>query len=390
MAQEVDMEPSDGPRGEALWQRADQVLPGGGIYLTRSARFAGPGVLPGFFESAEGCRITDVDGRTYLDFLCSNGPILLGYGHPEVEAAARAQADRVESVSFYTPALVELAEALVARNPAMAWAIPVKNGSDAVGLAARVARAATDRSTLILFERAYHGFAPELSLGPAGIPAAHQTHTRRVTWNDVDGLAECVREAGDDLAGVVLNPLDQNPGRDTRPPTAEFLAAIRKTQTETGALLILDDVRHGFRLHPGGSQEHLGVEPDLLCLGKALGNGHAVSALLGTEALRAGARSIPFTATFMFTAVAQRAALATLEVYDRDGVFDLLESAGTRLCAGLEGAAADAGHSVRLSGPPTMPSLRFLGDDGLRRGQHFSREAAQRGALFHPLLNWFV
>jgi glutamate-1-semialdehyde 2,1-aminomutase len=384
------MESCDGPRGEALWRRADRVLPGGGIYLTRSARFAGPGVLPGFFESARGCRVTDVDGRTYIDFLCSNGPILLGYAHPEVEEAARAQAARAESVSFYTPVLVELAEALVARTPDMAWAVPVKNGSDAVSLATRVARAATGRPELVLFQRAYHGFAPELSLGPAGVPAAHLAHTHRVAWNDGDGLEQCAHELGDALAGLVLNPLDQNPGRDTVAASPEFLAAIRRVQAKTGALLILDDVRHGFRVHPEGSQRALDVKPDLVCLGKALGNGHAVSALLGTEALRDGARQIPFTATFMFTAVAQRAALATLRVYERDAVFPALERSGEHLCRGLVDAAAEAGHAVRVSGPPTMPSLRFEGEGGLGRAQRFCREAASRGALFHPLLNGFV
>ena len=384
------MDSIDGPRGRALWERADRVLPGGGIYLTRSSRFAGEDVLPGFFESAEGCRLTDVDGRRYIDFLCSNGPILLGYGHPEVEQAVRTQAARAESVSAYNPALVELAEALVARSPDMAWSIPLKNGSEAVALAARVARAATGRPALVLFEHAYHGFAPELSLGPSGVPPEHLAHTRRVRWNDAEALAECASNLGDSLAAVVLNPLDQNPGRDTLSPTPEFLAAIRRVQAETGALLVLDDVRHGFRLHPGGSQRWLDVAPDLVCLGKALGNGHAVSALLGTEALRAGARAIPFTATFMFTATAQRAALAMLRVYDRDDVFARLERAGRRLCAGLEDAARLAGHEVSISGPPTMPSLRFSGDRELVRGRRFSREAAARGAIFHPLLNWFV
>jgi glutamate-1-semialdehyde 2,1-aminomutase len=387
---EAGMEPIDGPRGEALWQRADRVLPGGGIYFTRSARFAGPGVQPGFMQSAEGCRVTDVDGRSYIDFLCANGPILLGYRHPEVEEAAAAQTRRGESISFFTPALVEIAERLVERTPGMAWAVPVKNGSDAVALAARVARASTDRDTLVLFERAYHGFAPELSLGHAGPAASQRADTRRIAWNDASALERIAREAGDGLAAIVLNPLDQNPGQETLEASADFLGAIRKTREETGARLILDDVRHGFRMHPLGSHHALGVEPDMICLGKALGNGHAVSALLGREDLRAGARKIAFTATFMFTAVAQRAALATLDVYDRDDVFRSLQRSGERLCEGIAAAAVLSGHAVQVSGPPTMPSLRFEDDPGFERGQTFSREAARRGALFHPLLNWFV
>ena len=119
-----DAESVDGPRARALWSRADRALPGGGIYLTRSARFAGEDVQPGFIASAEGCRVTDVDGRRYVDFLCANGPNLLGYRHPEVEAAVREQAARVDSASYFPPALVDLAEKLVARTPPMAWAVP--------------------------------------------------------------------------------------------------------------------------------------------------------------------------------------------------------------------------------------------------------------------------
>jgi glutamate-1-semialdehyde 2,1-aminomutase len=380
----------DGPRGEALWQRADRVLPGGGIYVTRSARFAGSGVQPGFLDSAQGCRVVDVDGRSYVDFLCANGSILLGYRQPEVEEAARAQAEKAESVSYFTPALVELAERLVERTAGMAWAVPAKNGSDVVELAVRVARAATGRERIVLFERAYHGFVPELSLGPAGVPASHQATTLRVPWNDADRLEAVGRACGDDLAAVVLNPLDQNPGMDTQQASADFLAAIHRLRETTGAQLVFDDVRTGFRMHPLGSHRALGVEPDLLCLGKALGNGHAVSALLGGEALREAARRIGFTASMAFTAVAHRAALATLRVYDRDDVFPTIRRAGERLCAGLAAAAARAGHTVRISGPPATPSLRFEDDEGLARGRRFSLEAARRGALFHPLLNWFV
>jgi len=212
----------------------------------------------------------------------------------------------------------------------------------------------------------------------------------RATWNDVEGLARAATDVGSDLAAIVLNPLDQNPGLDTQPASDEFVAGIEHVREQTRASLVLDDVRAGFRLHPDGSHRELGVEPDLICLGKALGNGHAVSALLGSETLRPAARKIPYTATFMFTAVAQTAAIRTLEIYDRDHAFESIRAAGDRLCNGMREAAAETGHRVRVSGPPTMPSLRFLDDEGVARGRRFSCEAAQRGALFHPLLNWFL
>lgn len=380
----------DGPEGRALWARADRALPGGAIYLSRSARFAGPGVQPGFIASAEGCRVTDVDGRSYIDFLCANGPILLGHRHPEVEEAARLQAEDADSASYFPPALVELAERLIDRTPGMAWAAPAKNGSDVVGLAARVARASSGRETIIAFERAYHGFAPELALGPVGVPEAGQANVVRVPWNDAGALEREVAQHADDLAAVLMNPLDQNPAQDAQAPSSELIAAIEAARLRTGAALILDDVRTGLRLHPLGSHVALGVEPDLLCLGKPIGNGHAVSALLGTEELREGARKITFTATFFFTAVALRAAITTLDVYDRDDVSRTLWRAGDRLREGLQTVALDAGHHIRMTGPATMPTLLFEDDPRLETGRRFSREAALRGALFHPNLNWFL
>jgi glutamate-1-semialdehyde 2,1-aminomutase len=366
------------------------VLPGGGIYLTRSARFAGPGVQPGFVAEASGCRVTDVDGRRYVDFLCANGPILLGYRHPEVEEAARRQAGRADAASYFPPALVELAEALVARFRGFAWAVPAKNGSDVVGLAARVARAATGRDVLLRFEHAYHGFDPEWVPGAGGVPAAHRACVRTVPWNDAQALQDAAEAVGGDLAGIVMNPLDQSPAQDTRAPSAELLRAVTEVRARHGALLVVDDVRHGFRIHPAGSHVALGLEPDLLCLGKGLGNGYAVSALLGTEALRTATRSLAFTASHVFGAVALRAALTTLAVYDREHAFAAIERAGLRLREGLEAAAKAAGHRIRITGPPAMPTLLFDDDPELARGRRFSQEAARRGALFHPNLNGFL
>jgi glutamate-1-semialdehyde 2,1-aminomutase len=384
------VQPVDGPNAQAYWERADRLLPGGGIYLTRSARFAGSGILPGFIASGEGCRVIDVDGKEYIDFLCANGPILLGYRHPEVDEAARRQMEQVNSASFFPPALVELAERLVERTSGMSWAVPAKNGSDVVALGARVTRAATRRDKLILFERAYHGFDPEWVPGGAGVPTSHRDNVLRVAWNDSKQLERVAHEHRTEIGGIVLNPLDQNPALDTIEPTEAFLRMIDEVRRQTGSPLVFDDIRAGFRMHASGSHVALGVQPDLICLGKALGNGYAVSALLGTEELRAAARSIMFTASFAFDAIALRAAVATLEVYDRDDAFVRIHRAGERLRDGLVSAAKNTEHRIRYTGPPTMPTLLFEDDPNLDRGRRFSLEAAARGALFHPNLNWFL
>ncbi len=387
MASSSDPGPVDGPRGQALWERADAVLPGGGIYFSRSARFAGDSNLPGFIERAEGCRVTDVDGRTYLDFNCGNGPNLLGYLHPEVEAAARRQADQASLASFFPPALVDMSERLLEAIPGYDWAVPVKAGSDATALAARILRANGDRPLLMVFKNAYHGLSPEF-IARRG-QGWDTSNLVRVAWDDAQGVLDVLAREGERLAGVLLNPLDQNPAQPTREPSPEFLRAIERVRSETGAPIALDDVRHGFRLHPRGSHRAVGIEPDLVCLGKALGNGHSVAALLGVEALREACSRLMLTSTYIFDPVAFRAAIATLEIYHRDGVFSSMVAAGERLRVGLLSAARDAGTTVEVTGPATMPTLLFADDPEHAKARRFAREAAHLGAIFHPSLNWF-
>ena len=383
---------ADGPNGEALWARADAVLPGGGIYWSRSADMAGRGVLPGFIASANGCRVTDVDGRDYIDFLCANGPNLLGYRHPAVEAAVSQQRERLVSGSLFPPSLVDLVETLVARFPPMGWGLVSKNGSEVVALALRTARQQRQRRRICTFSRAYHGNDPELaSAPPAGVLDEGTEHIDRVPWNDPQRLLDHCRRQGDATAALLLNPLDQNPGMPTETLTSDQRAAIVEARERWGLLLIVDSVRHGFRLHPDGCHRFLDLEPDLITLGKALGNGYSVSALLGLEALRPAARKILYTSTYMFESPPMRAALAVLELYDRERVFEHLVAMGERLATGFREAAAEHDQAIAYTGPVTMPSLRFEDDDRtLEKGRRFSRAMAERGVLWHPLLNHFL
>lgn len=251
--------PVDGDRGQALWDRADKVLPGGGIYLSRSADFAGRGVLPGFIAAAEGCRVTDADGRQYIDFLGANGPNILGYRHPEVEAAVRRQADILTSASLFPPTLVEVVERLLAKFASFSWGLVSKNGSEVVSLGARVARQHTGRRGLITFDRAYHGSEPELATSPQPGPLTELTSdVTRVAWNDAQALLDLAKAHGDSFAAILLNPLDQNPRLQTKAASADFVAAIEQVRARYGVLVVFDDVRHGFRLHPEGSHQPAG------------------------------------------------------------------------------------------------------------------------------------
>lgn len=382
--------PVDGPIGQALWKRADRVLPSMGMFLTRSARFAGYNVLPGFIAEARGCRVTDVDGRSYIDFSCSNGPNLLGYGHPEIEAIAAAQAARGDGVPFFNPVMVELCERLLRWTDRFDWVIPVKRGSDATELAMRVARVATRRPDIVMFRLSYHGSNKEQSVMYEGVPQDGTRHAARLAWNDVAALDGFPADRAAEVAAILMSPLDQNSGMDCVFPTPEFIAAIHRFRARTGALIILDDVRAGFRLHPEGSHKAIGLKPDMLCLGKALGNGHTQAALLATETLRHAAAQILYTSTTIFSQVCARAAIATIDVYERDDAFGAISRAGERLIAGIRAAAGKHGQQIRFSGPVTHPTMLFAGDPDQAKAERFSHEAAKRGALFHTREPWFL
>lgn len=383
--------PVNGPANEALWARTDAVIPGGGIYLTRSARFAGRDVMPSFIASAEGCRLVDADGRSFLDFNCGNGPNLLGYRHPEVDAAAASQAARVDLAAFFPEVMPAYAERLLEWGDGFHWALFTKNGSDSTNLAMRIMRAARRQPYVVLFESAYHGFGIEIALAPETTFDEQHKYVIRVPWNDAGALLEVADTYGEQVAGIMLNPLDQNPAQPTRGVSPELVDAIARFRERTGALVTVDDVRNGFRLHPRGSHVHMGIDPDLLCLGKAQANGYSTSTVLGREALRAAAERINFTATYMFSAVAFRAGMATIDIYERDGVFDHIVAMGQRLKDGIVRAGREAGHEdTVMSGPAAMPTFLFAEDSKAKRARTFARHAAQRGAIFHPLLNWFV
>lgn len=384
-----EADPIDGPIGTDLWRRADAVLPGGGVYLTRSADMSGRGVLPGFIAANNGCRVTDVDGREYIDFLGANGPNILGYRHPEVEAAADEMRSRITTATLFPPSLVEVVERLLETWLAMGWGLVAKSGSEVATLGGRVARQHTQRSVLVAFADSYHGNDPELANGPPSGPLTKlTTDVVRIGWNEPQALLDYFATHGDDIAGIILNPLDQRPLITTTAPTADFIAAIEQVRERWGTLVVLDDVRHGFRLHPSGSHKGLGIEPDLIALGKALGNGHSISALLGTERVRAAARKIMFTSTYMFEAPPMAAAIATLDIYERDNVHDHITAVGERLCEGIVRAGTQAGHDITMSGPSTMPTLLFADDPKSLRVRAFSRAAAEEGVILHPFLNW--
>jgi glutamate-1-semialdehyde 2,1-aminomutase len=306
---------------------------------------------PIFIERAAGAEITDVDGNTYVDYVCSWGPLILGHAHPAVLAAVVEAAARGTTFGAPTAGEVDLAELVATRMPAVDMLRMTSSGTEATMSAVRLARAATGRDKVLKFAGAYHGHVDgllaEAGSGLAtqgipaspGVPAAAAAQTVVVPWNDEAALRAAFAEH--ELAAALCEPYPANMG--LVPPTCGFLELLRELTTEHGALLIFDEVISGFRIAPGGAQELTGVLPDLTVMGKILGGGLPAAAYGGPEALLeriAPAGDVYQAGTLSGNPLAVAAGRAALELLDEEAYLTL-SSTTAALAEGLREAAGD-------------------------------------------------
>jgi glutamate-1-semialdehyde 2,1-aminomutase len=390
----------------ALLARARAALPGGVDSPVRA--FLSVGGDPPFVARGAGCRVWDSEGREYLDFVGSWGPLILGHAHPAVvEAVARTA---IDGLSFgATCALeVELAEAVLARFPFAGRVRFVSSGTEAVMSAVRLARGATGRSRLVKFEGCYHGHADGLLVkagsglatfgtpSSAGVPAEVAALTEVLPLDDEPALARLFAERGREIACVIVEPLPANAGLLVQ--RAEFLRALRATCTAHGALLIFDEVISGFRVAPGGMTQLLGITPDLVTLGKIVGGGMPVGAYAGPAALMdqvAPLGPVYQAGTLSGNPVAMAAGLATLRALTLPGVYERLEALGARLEAGWSGALRANGVSGSVArvgsvlwtclqdGPPPRRFDR-IDPAGAPRYARAHRRLLERGVWLAP------
>lgn len=372
----------------ALRQRAARVVPGGMWGHLNAARL--PEGYPQFFARGDGCHLWDVDGNEYVDFMCSWGPIVLGHHHPKVEAAVRRQAAEGSCMNGPGAVMVELAEKLVATIAHADWAMFQKNGGDATTSAVTIARAGTGRRKILAARGSYHGSAPWCSPSLVGVTAEDRAHIQHFDYNDVPSLEAAAEAARGDLAGIIVAAFRHDLARDQELPTPEFARAVRRLCDAADAALILDDVRAGFRLHPAGSWEPLGVRPDLACWSKAIANGHPLAAVTGNDRFRAAAASVFVTGSFWCEASAMAASLATLEAIEEEGAIARMTAMGQRLRDGLAALAAENGVAIRQTGPVQMPMVLFDDDADFAKGERFCSAALRAGAYFHPRHNMFL
>jgi glutamate-1-semialdehyde 2,1-aminomutase len=324
--------------------------------------FRGVGGQAPFIARGEGSRLTDVDGRVYVDFVASWGPLILGHAPAAVVEAITETARRGTSYGAPTELEVRMAETITAAYPSMEMVRLVSSGTEAAMSAIRLARGATGRDVLVKFDGGYHGHADSLLVkagsGGAtfsipdskGVPAALAALTVTQGFNDIAGVRELFQKRGGEIAAVIVEPVAGNMG--VVPPAPGFLEALRQVCSEHGALLIFDEVITGFRIAYGGAQERYGVRPDLTCLGKIIGGGLPVGAYGGSRVLMANISplgGVYQAGTLSGNPLAVSAGLATLAALRTAGVYDRLERLGTMAELGLKEAARKAGVPLTVN-----------------------------------------
>ncbi|MEM7208970.1 MAG: glutamate-1-semialdehyde 2,1-aminomutase [Pseudomonadota bacterium] len=345
-------------RSSDLWQHAQQHIPGGVNSPVRA--FGSVGGSPVFIERAEGAYLYDVDGRRYIDYVGSWGPMVLGHAHPEVIEAVQKTA--VKGLSFGAPTELEnaLADRVCDLMPSIEQVRMVNSGTEATMSAIRLARGFTGRDRIVKFEGCYHGHSDALlvkagsgalTLGvpsSPGVPAALAEQTVTLDFNNAENVKDYFASNGDQIACVIVEPIAGN--MNCVPPAAEFLKTLRAVCDQSGAVLIFDEVMTGFRVALGGAQAHFGVTPDLTTLGKVIGGGMPVGAFGGRRDIMqelAPAGPVYQAGTLSGNPIAMIAGLTTLNLIAKPGFFESLTDKTTRLLDGLKQAASN--HSIGLT-----------------------------------------
>ena len=373
----------------ALRKRAEGVIPGG-MYGHMSVYRKMPAGYPQYYRRADGCRLWDVDGNEYIDFMCAFGPMIAGYGNPRIAAAADAQRDLLDIANGPPPAIVDLAERFVRQVSHADWAIFAKNGNDATTVCNMVARARSEKRNILVATGAYHGSQPWANRMSRGTPEQDHAFFPTYTYNDVDSLSAAAAAVSGDLAGIVVSAFKHDAGYHQELPDPAFARAARAICDAEGAALILDDVRAGLRLSLDASWSLLGIQPDLSAWGKAIANGEPVSAILGSEPYRAAAASIFVTGSLWYQGAPLAAAIETLDLLAEVDAPALMERMGQLFRDGLAEQSTRYGHALRQTGPPQMPAVMFEDDPNTEKGRAFCTHALNNGVYLHPWHNMFL
>lgn len=375
------------------YNRALKVIPSGiyGHQGPAEGCFVPVSAFPFFSQRAKGSYFWDVDGNRFIDYMCAYGPNVLGYNDEDVDEAAAKQRSLGDCVTSPSSRMIDFAELLVDTVASADWAFFAKNGGDATTLAILTARAFTRRKKIVFFKLYYHGVAPwAQKIDYPGILEEDVSSNIYVPWNDYEKLAQVFEDNKGEIAAVISQPYQHGNFLDNELPAEGFWQKVRKLCTDKGAVLIVDDVRTGFRLDLAGSDHFFGFEADLICFCKALANGYNVSALCGKDFLRNTVSGITYTGSYWLSAVPFAAGIACIGKMKRLELPKLLLEKGTKLREGLIACAKKHGYDLRVTGAPALFYLRLADDDSLMLHQRWIAEMVKRGIYVTNHHNHFL
>ena len=368
-------------KSKAWLERARKVIPGAAQTFSKGANQHVRGVAPVFLAKGKGCRVWDVDGNEYIDYIQGLLPNILGYAHDEINAAAAAQLGQGHSFSLPHPVEVELAERLTRLIPCAEMVRFGKNGSDATAGAVRAARGFTGRERIACC--GYHGWQ-DWYIGSTtrntGVPQGVRALTHPFVYNNLGSLQKLLDEHKGEFAAVIMEPANFTP------PAAGFLESVRELAHEHGALLIFDEICSGFHFGLGGAQKMFGVTPDLACFGKAMGNGFPISCVVGRADVMRVFEEIFFSFTFGGEVASMAAVMKVLDILEGTDALTRINVNGRLLQEGLNALAQRAGLQDRIQcvGYPFWSLIKLLdadGKDSFLLRSLFTQECVKRGVL---------
>jgi len=375
-----------------LYKEATDLVPGGVLGARKPTDFIN-GEYPIFLDKAKGCRLTDVDGNEFVDFLCGYGPIILGYREEEVDDAVCKQIH--EKGFCFT--LTQKYQNLLAKKirelvPSSEMSIFLKTGSDATTASIRIARAHTEK--LKVMRCGYHGWHDWCVEMKGGIPSKFYEDVFEFQYNRLDQLEQLMAKHGDNTAAIIMTPFGHPNHQEMQIPQAGFLEGVKELAHKYGAVLIYDEIRTGFRVSLGGAQKYYGVTPDLSVLGKAIANGYPISVVTGKKEIMMEAESKLFiSSTFFPNSEAFIAALKTIEILERENVLDDIWEKGESFMKQVQELIDKYDVGAKLTGIAPMFYITFTKDEtGAYKGKRkdFYTQLIRKGFFFTPYHHAYI
>jgi glutamate-1-semialdehyde 2,1-aminomutase len=331
-----------------------------------------------------------VDGNEYIDYACAYGPMILGYAHDRVDEAFAAQARKGTATMPPSSLLIDLAEKMVEVNDCADWAVFAKNGADTTSWALVLARGYRRRNKIVLANGGYHGTQPWAGSNHTGISPADRADIILVPWGNLDAFRQVVDKNKKQIAGAMFTPYHHPVFGEQVLPADGYWQGMRRICDENDIVLIIDDVRAGWRLDIKGSAHYFGFKPDLACYCKAIANGYPISALVGTDKMRMVASKAFQTGSYWNNSPEMAAALACMDEMQKIDAAGICDARGLQLRRGLEECAAARGLQFKISGPNAIPFLHFTNEKNFRRAQLFCKECSLNGVFFFWHHNMFL